>query len=523
MRPRTACSSCRQRQRRCIVQDNARNAACSFCLRNKHECSLVASSSSPTVERAHEQKNQSPTASLPSCSEISSPDLPPPASFQEETTALAVHSGLRMPPTEAYLEIASNYFTYIHDPSHNIFHRPSFMADFLSLVTLRTALLLGAFYGTEGDSLHESLYYSLACRIGSLLNIPNSTFDTPLSREVGIRIWWTLDIVDVWSSNSLQLPRLLNPKKDVAFPTSERAFFQMRRSHSYLQFSSFESQEESSTSVFVQKIKLNPILSEIAQLNRTLAENTLSLHETHAATEALALRLNEWREQLPESLTDTPENLFAQSASGSGGVFVALHIGFYHFSQLLYFYYLHQSVSGYPTTESNVFAERCRESSTAFCELLYAAQALPGAEVYYSMVGHALVISSTVQLHILLFTDNEEQSYAARQRLEKNFVILSRLQKLWRTVDHSFARFQEFHGACMRTKADSEDPSTTFRMDKWMIQFLMEYSKPLEQRADLEYRSPASSTSYESDTVQRGYESEFRRWTSTELGIDFES
>ncbi|KAH9208392.1 hypothetical protein DL95DRAFT_467801 [Leptodontidium sp. 2 PMI_412] len=470
-----------------------------------------------------------------------------------------------MPPAEAYLEIASNYFTYIHDPSHNIFHRPSFMADLssnkvprsillcvialaashssprsrgrvyareaerqldlhsLSLVTLRTSLLLGAFYGTEGDSPHESLYYSLACRIGSLLNLPHSTFDTPLSREVGIRIWWTLDIVDVWSSNSLQLPRLLNPKKDVPFPTSERAFFQMRRSHSYLQFSSFESQEESSTSVFVQKIKLNPILSEIAQLNRTLAENTLSLHETHAATEALALRLNEWREQLPESLTDTPENLFAQSASGSGGVFVALHIGFYHFSQLLYFYYLHQSVSSYPTAESNVFAERCRESSTAFCELLYAAQALPGAEVYYSMVGHALVISSTVQLHILLFTDNEEQSYAARQRLEKNFVILSRLQKLWRTVDHSFARFQEFHGACMRTKADSEDPSTTFRMDKWMIQFLMEYSKPLEQRADLEYRSPASSTSYESDTVQRGYESEFRRWTSTELGIDFES
>ena len=141
------------------------------------------------------------------------------------------------------------------------------------------------------------------------------------------------------------------------------------------------------------------------------------------------------------------------------------------------------------------------------------------------MVGHALVISSTVQLHILLFTDDENESYSARQRLEKNFVILSKLQKLWRTVDHSFARFQEFHGACMRTKADLEDPRTTFRMDKWMIQFLMEYSKPLEQRADLQYRSPADSTGsnfYESDTVVRGYESEFRQWTSTELGIDFE-
>lgn len=141
------------------------------------------------------------------------------------------------------------------------------------------------------------------------------------------------------------------------------------------------------------------------------------------------------------------------------------------------------------------------------------------------MVGHALVISSTVQLHILLFTDNEDQSYAARQRLEQNFVILSRLQKLWRTIDHSFARFRDFHGACMRTKADLDDPGSTFRMDKWMIQFLMEFSKPLQQRADLEYRSPDSSSSNfnESETVQQENESEIRLWTSMELGIDFES
>ena len=56
-----------------------------------------------------------------------------------------------------------------------------------SLVTLQTALLLGAFYGTEGDSRHESLYYALACRIGSLLNLPNLSFENPLSRELGIR------------------------------------------------------------------------------------------------------------------------------------------------------------------------------------------------------------------------------------------------------------------------------------------------------------------------------------------------
>jgi len=213
---------------------------------------------------------------------------------------------------------------------------------------------------------------------------PHSSLSSEPSKFDEPTVWWTLDIVDVWSSNSLQIPRLLSPQLDVPFPASERAFFQMRRSHTYLQTSISESQDDNSSSVLVQKIKLNPILSEIAQLNRQLAENVLSPHETHAATEALALRLDEWQQQLPEPLTNTPENLFAQSASGSGGVFVALHIGFYHFSQLLYFYYLHQSVSSYPAAESNVFAGRCRESSTALCELLYAAQALPGAEVYVS-------------------------------------------------------------------------------------------------------------------------------------------
>lgn len=77
----------------------------------------------------------------------------------------------------------------------------------------------------------------------------------------------------------------------------------------------------------------------------------------------------------------------------------------------------------------------------------------------------------------------------------------------------------------MRTKADLDDPGSTFRMDKWMIQFLMEFSKPLQQRADLEYRSPDSSSSNfnESETVQQENESEIRLWTSMELGIDFES
>ena len=194
-------------------------------------------------------------------------------------------------------------------------------------------------------------------------------------------------MIDVWSSNSVRLPRLLVPREDVPYPASEGNFLRLRRTHSFQQSPLLTIQDEDSSSVLVQKIKLNSLLSEIAQLNKALADGAVVSHEAQVATETLAQRLDEWLQGLPDSLVNTPENLITQAASGCGGAFVALHIGFYHFSQLLYYRFLHQSLafellSNPSVDESHDYAQRCRDSSTALCELLYAAQALPGAEVY---------------------------------------------------------------------------------------------------------------------------------------------
>lgn len=196
-------------------------------------------------------------------------------------------------------------------------------------------------------------------------------------------------MIDVWSSNSVRLPRLLVPRDDIPYPNSETEFLRMRRTQGSQHSPSMSLQEDAFTSVLVQKIRLNHLLSEIAQLNRLLADGALTGHDTQVATESLTQRLNEWHLGLPESLVNNPENLITQAASGYGGAFVALHIGYYHFSQLLHFQYLHQSVtfdtsSSPRCAETHLYAERCRDSSTALCELLYAAQALPGAEVYVS-------------------------------------------------------------------------------------------------------------------------------------------
>ncbi len=92
------------------------------------------------------------------------------------------------------------------------------------------------------------------------------------------------------------------------------------------------------------------------------------------------------------------------------------------------------------------------------------------------MVGHVLTIASTVQLHILLFSSDEEQTQAARGRLEKNFELLTCLQRRWPALDISFARFREFHRACQNYK------ETSFRMDKWLLRFLFEFAKPVGEK-----------------------------------------
>jgi hypothetical protein len=92
------------------------------------------------------------------------------------------------------------------------------------------------------------------------------------------------------------------------------------------------------------------------------------------------------------------------------------------------------------------------------------------------MVGHILVIASTIQIHTLLFSDNEEQISAARSRLEKNFEILSQLRTYWPTLDVSFTRLRAFHQACR----DSMDES--FRLDLWMLRFLSEFAEPIDDK-----------------------------------------
>ena len=108
--------------------------------------------------------------------------------------------------------------------------------------------------------------------------------------------------------------------------------------------------------------------------------------------------------------------------------------------------------------------------------MVYAALETPGCDTLYSMVGHVVVIASTVQIHTVLFSSDTSDVKAARHRLERNFEILQKLRALWPSLDMCMMRLQVFHKAC---RASME---TSFKLDSWMLRFLSEFAKPVTDK-----------------------------------------
>jgi len=282
-------------------------------------------------------------------------------------------------------------------------------------------------------------------------------------------------MIDVWSSNGVGLPRSMVPRDDVPFPMEETVFLGMGLEICDLPGPTV--MQQSHASLLTQVVKLNAILIEIGELNRTAAASQSFSTSLNASVDALTDKLESWYANLPMQLKDTPENLQHYARLGLGHFFVSVYLGYYNYGQLLYYQYLHEN-SFDESSHAGYYADKCKLHATALCDILYRAYETPRCEVYYTMVGHVLVIASTVQLHILLFSSDDEQCRAARARLERNFAILTKLQTFWPTLDVCFRRFREFHKACEMSRESS------FRMDRWMLQFLFEFANPIGERTD---------------------------------------
>lgn len=204
----------------------------------------------------------------------------------------------------------------------------------------------------------------------------------------------------------------------------------------------------------------------------------------YTAVDNLSQKLDRWSESLPCFLKETTENLNHYVSIGLGTAFAALHLGFHYYSEVLFYQFLaaanEDQSSTLTVSPAAPYAERCTQHALAFYDVLYACDAATeGRECLYIMLGHMLVVTSTVYVHMLLFNNPMSDSVPiARERLKQNFELLTKLQSYWTTLDASLSRLKTFHRACLKSIENS------FRMDHWMLKFILEYGASVPEKFD---------------------------------------
>ena len=339
----------------------------------------------------------------------------------------------------------------------------------VSLTTIQACVLLGTICFSESKTDAEALYYAVAVRLAQIMDLPNRPFEDEIQRQVHLRVWWTLYMIDIWSSQGLgcNTPRLLQYRADIPLPAEEILFLSLSRGSTSI--------DSRSRGIWAEMVELAQIWAEIYDVNQTTVRGTKSPESLNAVVAVLASKLNNWSARLPHNLTETQANFERYAQVGLGSALAALHLGFHYYNEVLFYQFLVSNTHS-SAISAEYYSQCCRTHAKQFCELLYFCYSTPHCEVVYIMLGHMLVITSTVYIHSLLFSSTEEDIAIARHRLEQNFKILTELQSYWVKLDVSLSRLEAFHHACT---ISLEHP---FRMDRWLASFILEHGVTLNEK-----------------------------------------
>ncbi|EKG17462.1 Transcription factor fungi [Macrophomina phaseolina MS6] len=335
--------------------------------------------------------------------------------------------------------------------------------------------------------------------MAQILSFPQSNEnDSPVDQEVKRRVYWTLYMVDRWSSAGLGLTRQLPDALKYPMPVHELDFHQ--------QF--FEYYPNQKRGLWAYFIDLAYIFGEIQDLHSRHVNGELEDAHFEEQAQALAAMLERFAETLPAELHLNVENLQWHAERGIGRTFVALHLGYHHYCSLVHFQYLDIQLPRTP--KQRLFASRCKHHANTFSDLLKLSTEIPNCDAVYNIVGHMTVVSSSVLLYTLFFGDEDELP-TTRQRLEHNFQVLIKLRGYWPSVSdmvgsrqvciasmlkltrylRQMDRLFTFQKVCMW----SADPNT-HKIDKWMLKFLLQHALPVEDKTDSRRASlPAHATS----------------------------
>ncbi|CAG8898975.1 unnamed protein product [Penicillium egyptiacum] len=351
----------------------------------------------------------------------------------------------------------------------------------VSLAAIQACVLLCTIAFGEGDMEMESLYGAQAIRMVQLKGLPVALSSSAIQRETEIRVWWTVWMLDNWASAGARIPRQLTVDPNFPAPMEERDFENLGHEGPALTMTTPSDTAEAGLhryGLWAQMIPLTEVIAPINEIHELTVQNRLTDDQLFERVDQISYKLDSWKLNLPSSLHFTPEARKSYAATGHGRILAALHTGFHHFSQLLYYQFLQGSISNTAGNNPKIdeYARRCRQHAAELSDLLWIAKQTPGCECSWPMVGHLLAISSSVHLHSLLFDDNESNLGNAKHMLKQNFEMMIFLRQYWPSIDLSMSRLWTFHQACQQSM------NTTFTMDHWMLQFLQRYTKPVGDR-----------------------------------------
>ncbi|KAL8393930.1 hypothetical protein RB595_003625 [Gaeumannomyces hyphopodioides] len=515
MKVAKACGQCRARKGKCIVAGGDEPRACAPCARRGVLCSFIIARGTaprPRLLAAADSTSQS------SSSVTSNPGV--------STAAIDLDLGL-----ESRLELVRLYLRLIHDKPHTLFHPASllqqvrddavpdqlllgivamaapfspcpdvrsqvarlvdaakvaFKADMeaMSLANVHAAILLGNLCGAHGHPDAEMLYFGIAFRIAQIIRLPApAASDGPIECEVKLRTWWSLYMIDRWSSAGTDIHRQLPDDSIYPLPMEELQFYALSRTgpgHATSECPlsrrppAADPVSYSRPGLWGRMVQLAEIFGAVGDLHKRYVEGIVDNDQLEDTTQQLSVLLDAWATGLPPNLTPTPDNVARHARDDLGSAFVALHLGYHHYATLLYFPYLDLQLER--TERQVLFSSRCRDHAAAFSDLLLLSDATQGCGAVHLVVAHMTTVSSAALLHVLLF-GSEAELPQTRARLEVNFKRLVRLRRYWPAVDLMMERLFTFQRACI----SSVDPNT-HKIDRWMAKFLLQHALPIADK-----------------------------------------
>ncbi|KFY85677.1 hypothetical protein V500_08206 [Pseudogymnoascus sp. VKM F-4518 (FW-2643)] len=369
--------------------------------------------------------------------------------------------------------------------------KDSFKADLehVCIENIQACVIIANICLADSDSKAESLYYALAIRMALILDLAStSDVEDGLTRETARRVWWTCFLVDIWSSGGSSISRQLTMADcRPRMPVDELIFFNLRPKDEDI------TDTEWRPGIWSHMLAMVEVYKEIQDLIRYLVVITEWDEEFIETTvDRLAVRLQACEESFEPEILFSAENLVINADRGLGS-------------------YLDQNRP--PTLNGNAYADRCKLHARKFCEILKLSREHKQAKALHNIIAHITIVSSAVLLHTYVFGDASELS-DTMTRLESNMEALVELRVYWPSVElmvgvvdplnfidlmaHQIDRLAVFLKNCVRSTTRN-----THRFDKWMVKFLQEYGKTLDEKDKCEVSTSTFPEVYDSGLGQR--------------------